>query len=99
LISLPTCCHSVACGNTPDNAIGYDVPGNVIETRQHKRDFKEWLERLKKLFADANSYGPQEPCLPPEMISCWLLPSAFMIQIPPDAVHEMWEPSGDQEGS
>ena len=46
-----------------------------------------------------NSYGPQEPCLPPEMTSCWLLPSAFMIQMPPDAVHEMWEPSGDQEGS
>ena len=49
--------------------------------------------------ADVNSHGPQEPCLPPEMTSCWLLPSAFMIQIPPDAVHEMWEPSGDQEGS
>ena len=49
--------------------------------------------------ADVNSYGPQEPCLPPEMTSCWLLPSAFMIQIPPDAVHEIWEPSGDQDGS
>jgi hypothetical protein len=43
--------------DTPDNAIGYamhnsrshhavirvyDDAGNVIETREHKRDFKEW---------------------------------------------------------
>jgi hypothetical protein len=33
------------------------------------------------------------------MTSRGLLPSVLMIQIPPDAVHEMWEPSGDQEGS
>jgi hypothetical protein len=58
LISFPMCCHSVACGMTRptmqsayamhssrshDAAIRvYDAVVNVIETQQHKSDFKEW---------------------------------------------------------
>ena len=59
--------------NDTENRSFEEIPAEVFRGR---------LRQSQSGTADVNSYGPQEPCLPPAITRCGLLPSAFIIHIP-----------------